>query len=60
MKVAIHQVNYLPWIGFFNKLEQVNKLVMYDIAVIHNEFSTISLIYIYSDYKIYLDKKKQM
>jgi|SRR3989344_9397235 len=32
MKVAIHQVNYMPWLGFFNKLKQANKLVMYDIA----------------------------
>ena len=32
MKVAIHQVNYLPWLGFFNKLKQVDKFVMYDIA----------------------------
>ena len=32
MRVAIHQVNYLPWLGFFNKLKQVDKFVMYDIA----------------------------
>ena len=32
MKVAIHQVNYLPWLGFFNKLKQADKFVMYDIA----------------------------
>jgi hypothetical protein len=32
MKVAIHQVNYLPWLGFFNKIKQVDKFVMYDIA----------------------------
>ena len=32
MKVSIHQVNYLPWLGFFNKLKMSDKFVMYDIA----------------------------
>ena len=32
MKVAIHQPNYLPWIGFFDKLDQVDKFVILDKA----------------------------
>ena len=32
MKVAIHQPNYLPWIGFFDKLDQVDKFVFLDKA----------------------------
>lgn len=32
MKVAIHQPNYLPWIGFFDKLDQVDKFVLLDKA----------------------------
>ncbi|MEO4054418.1 WbqC family protein [Solibacillus sp. CAU 1738] len=33
MKIAIHQPNYLPWIGFFDKLDQVDKFVILDKAV---------------------------
>ena len=33
MKVAIHQPNYLPWIGFFDKLDQVDKFVILDKAL---------------------------
>ncbi|MFS0574916.1 WbqC family protein [Sporosarcina sp. 179-K 3D1 HS] len=32
MKVAIHQPNYLPWIGYFDKLDQVDKFVLLDKA----------------------------
>ncbi len=32
MRVAIHQPNYLPWIGFFDKLDQVDKFVILDKA----------------------------
>ena len=32
LKVAIHQPNYLPWIGFFDKLDQVDKFVLLDKA----------------------------
>jgi hypothetical protein len=30
MKVAIHQPNFLPWIGYFNKIRQVDKFVFLD------------------------------
>lgn len=33
MKVAIHQPNYLPWIGFFDKLDQVDIFVLLDTAI---------------------------
>ncbi|MEK4230553.1 WbqC family protein [Solibacillus sp. FSL H8-0538] len=33
MKIAIHQPNYLPWIGYFDKLEQVDQFVLLDKAV---------------------------
>ena len=33
MKIAIHQPNYLPWIGFFDKLDQVDKFVLLDKAL---------------------------
>lgn len=33
MKVAIHQPNYLPWIGFFDKLDQVDTFVILDTAL---------------------------
>lgn len=33
MKIAIHQPNYLPWIGYFDKLDQVDKFVILDKAV---------------------------
>lgn len=33
MKVAIHQPNYLPWIGYFDKLDQVDKFVILDKAL---------------------------
>ncbi|WP_431027073.1 WbqC family protein [Lysinibacillus sp. LZ02] len=32
MKVAIHQPNYLPWIGYFDKMDQVDKFVILDKA----------------------------
>lgn len=32
MKIAIHQPNYLPWIGFFDKLDSVEKFVLLDKA----------------------------
>lgn len=32
MKVAIHQPNYIPWIGFFDKLDQVDLFVILDMA----------------------------
>lgn len=32
MKIAIHQPNYLPWIGYFDKLDQVDKFVILDKA----------------------------
>lgn len=32
MKIAIHQPNYLPWIGFFDKLDQADKFVLLDKA----------------------------
>lgn len=32
MRVAIHQPNYLPWIGFFDKLDQVDIFVLLDTA----------------------------
>ena len=32
MKIAIHQPNYLPWIGFFDKLDQVDQFVLLDKA----------------------------
>ena len=32
MKIAIHQPNYLPWIGFFDKLDQVDRFVLLDKA----------------------------
>lgn len=33
MKIAIHQPNYLPWIGFFDKLDQVDIFVLLDTAL---------------------------
>ncbi len=33
MKIAIHQPNYLPWIGFIDKLDQVDKFVILDRAI---------------------------
>jgi hypothetical protein len=33
MRIAIHQPNYLPWIGFFDKLDQVDKFVLLDKAI---------------------------
>ncbi|WP_332649057.1 WbqC family protein [Lysinibacillus sp. 54212] len=33
MKIAIHQPNYLPWIGFFDKLDCVDTFVLLDKAV---------------------------
>lgn len=32
VKIAIHQPNYLPWIGFFDKLDQVDQFVLLDNA----------------------------
>ncbi len=33
MKIAIHQPNYLPWIGFFDKMDKVDKFVLLDTAI---------------------------
>ncbi len=33
MKIAIHQPNYLPWIGYFDKLDQVDYFVLLDTAL---------------------------
>lgn len=33
MKIAIHQPNYLPWIGFFDKMDKVEKFVLLDTAI---------------------------
>ena len=30
MKIAIHQPNFLPWIGYFHKIANVNKFVFFD------------------------------
>lgn len=30
MKIAIHQPNFLPWLGFFNKIKQVEVFVLLD------------------------------
>ncbi len=32
MKTSIHQINYLPWIGYFNKIKQSDLFVLFDIA----------------------------
>ena len=32
MKIAIHQPNYLPWIGYFDKMDQVDTFVILDTA----------------------------
>ncbi|MBE4907140.1 WbqC family protein [Bacillus luteolus] len=32
-KVAIHQPNYLPWIGFFDKMDQADAFILLDTAV---------------------------
>jgi len=32
LKVAIHQINYLPWIGFFSKIASADMYVVLDIA----------------------------
>lgn len=32
MITSIHQLNYLPWLGFFNKVKQSDTFVMFDIA----------------------------
>lgn len=31
-RVAIHQVNYVPWLGYFNKISQVDCFVLLDTA----------------------------
>lgn len=33
MKVAIHQPNYIPWIGFFDKMDKVDKFILLDTAI---------------------------
>ncbi|MGM8213370.1 WbqC family protein [Virgibacillus sp. W0430] len=33
MKVAIHQPNYLPWAGFWDKMDRVNKFILLDTAM---------------------------
>lgn len=30
MKVAIHQPNFIPWLGYFNKIKDVDKFVFFD------------------------------
>lgn len=40
MKVAIHQPNYLPWIGYFDKLDQVDCFVLLDRAL-HSKSSYV-------------------
>jgi len=30
MKIAIHQPNFLPWIGYFHKIVQVDKFIFFD------------------------------
>lgn len=30
MKVAIHQPNFLPWVGFFNKIKSVDLFILFD------------------------------
>ena len=40
MKVAIHQPNYLPWIGYFDKLDQVDQFVILDKAL-HSKSSFV-------------------
>jgi hypothetical protein len=30
MTIGIHQPNYLPWIGYFNKMKQCDKFVIFD------------------------------
>ena len=30
--VAIHQPNYLPWLGFLNKIAQADKFVVFNTA----------------------------
>lgn len=32
MQIAIHQPNYLPWIGFFDKMDKADKFVLLDTA----------------------------
>ena len=32
MKIAIHQPNYIPWIGYFYKISQVDKFIILDNA----------------------------
>lgn len=31
-KVTIHQINYIPWIGFFDKIKKADTFVLFDIA----------------------------
>ena len=38
MKIAIHQPNYIPWVGFFSKMKQVDKFVLLD-TVKHSKSS---------------------
>lgn len=33
MKIAIHQPNYIPWIGFFDKMDQVDTFILLDKAL---------------------------
>jgi hypothetical protein len=30
MTISIHQPNYLPWLGFFDKIKQSDKFVIFD------------------------------
>lgn len=33
MLVAIHQPNYLPWLGFFNKIKKADKFIVFNTAL---------------------------
>lgn len=39
MKIAIHQPNFLPWIGFFDKMDQADTFVILDEAAHSNSSS---------------------
>ena len=52
MIIAIHQPNYLPYLGFFDKMEQSDIFVIYDDAQFNKEdFQHRNKIRIYHDWK---------